>query len=163
MLKKADRIYMFPRYGNPYDNYIGVPVKYSKKEAVKVAEKYVRERNLKNKETIVKFRKKKPVKMKDNFLSVINSSIGYQDYLCWAIPVEVIESQAEYEMLIENRLRDVLTKEKTKKLHGIRKSLSEKRKIEDIRKAIAQLIEKHEEEKTGKKTYVDPKKLVIIE
>lgn len=163
MLKKADRVYMFPRYGNPYDNYIGVPVKYSKKEAVELAEKYVRERNLKNKEIIVKFRKKKPVKTKDDFLSVINSSIGYQDYLCWAIPVEVIESQAEYEMLIENRLRDVLTKEKTKKLHGIRKRLSEKRKIEDIRKAIAQLIEKHEEEKTGKKTYVDPKKLVIIE
>ena len=74
MLKKADRIYMFPKNGNPYDNYIGVPVKYSKKEALKLTEKYVRERNLKNKETIVKFRKKKPVKMKDNFLSVVNYS-----------------------------------------------------------------------------------------
>ena len=38
MLKKADRVYIFPRYGNPYDNYIGVPVKYSKKEALKLAE-----------------------------------------------------------------------------------------------------------------------------
>ena len=58
MLKKADRVYMFPKNGNPYDNYIAVPVKYSKKEAVELAEKYVRERNLKNKEIIVKFRKR---------------------------------------------------------------------------------------------------------
>ncbi len=35
--------------------------------------------------------------------------------------------------------------------------------MEDVRKAIALLIERHEEEKTGKKTYVDSKKLVIIE
>lgn len=145
MLKKADRVYIFPKYGNPYDNYIAVPVKYSKKEAVKLAEKYVRKRNLKDREVIVKFRKKKPVKIQDDFLSVINSSLGYQVYLCWAIPVEIIESQAEYEMLVENSLKEVLTKEKIKKLNGIRKKLSEKRKMENVRKTIALLMEEDEE------------------
>ena len=35
MLKKADRVYIFPRYGNPYDNYIGVPVKILKERSFK--------------------------------------------------------------------------------------------------------------------------------
>lgn len=163
MLKKADRVYMFPRYGNPYDNYIAIPIKYSKKEALKLAEKMVRKRNLKDKERIIKFRGKKPIKIKDDFLSIINSSIGYQDYLCWAIPIEIIETQEEYKMIVENRLKEVLTKEKIKKIHGIRKKLVEKRKMEDVRKAIALLMEKHEEEKTGKKISVDPNKLIIME
>ena len=66
-------------------------------------------------------------------------------------------------MLVENRLKDVLRKEKNKKIHGIRKKLVEKRKMEDVRKAIALLMEKHEEEKTGKKISVDPNELIIME
>ena len=68
MLKKADRVYIFPRYGNPYDNYIGVPVKYSKKEALKLAEIEVRKMNFEDKGRFIKFRNKKVRKVKDTFL-----------------------------------------------------------------------------------------------
>ncbi len=173
MLKKADRVYIFPRYGNPYDNYIGVPVKYSKKEALKLAEIEVRKMNFEDKGRFIKFRNKKVRKVKDTFFNLLSDSkrkgnprfeTKYEkEYLCWAVPIEIIESRTEYEMLVENRLKDVLRKEKNKKIHGIRKKLVEKRKMEDVRKAIALLMEKHEEEKTGKKISVDPNELIIME
>ena len=130
-VRNIDRVLVYHKWHNPYDICIGVPLKYSKKQALKLAEKKVRELNFKKDDPCIYTIENKKVTKRFNSEFCFDlcfdryGTSRERTYKCWSISVKSFDNKLEYKEYNSKRLIKAFRKEKTKedKLKGLRKKL----------------------------------------
>lgn len=153
-VRNIDRVLVYCKWHNPYDICIGVPLKYSKKQAIKLAEKKVRELNFKKDDPyIYTIENKKVTKEFDSSFGFDLCFNRYETsreriYKCWSIPIKCFDNKLEYEKYNSERLIKAFRKKtKEDKLRGLRKRLYLERirlYLERIRNKVDYLLSNYE-------------------